>query len=1784
MVVDKRKDVTQDPDTTNNIPTMSFEAIKSEPTTPRSRDSIDDEIYNLFAKDPVKSPRKSDDFKEEIAKLRVDPPPINIDWDVEPTPPLEGLRRRKGRKILSFLEVAAKESSPKMSTLIRATSMDRMCLPRANSVSADEPREWPKLNVEGHPLPRYSEHYPTRLARNQAKRARRKERKNKEETEAAAAAAVDDFAKYFTRGEDGMLFIDFDKVPPGDEFVKLLTLINDMLTASGVSYEKGKGFYMLPRGEDSPKLEGEFEPQMFSSLMPTLPEIPPVTLKVSDDTKEFLSSFMDQFSQKASDVVSQAKVDVNFPQIDTDSFVSGIKNKMSSFLGHPITISVMCLLASIAVYTLVGKYVTTNPIVKTLAVAVSTVSAFYLCPELQGYLNQIREFFTLDVVGDMDVFEAQANEVLDKKVVAQGLVKPLLSFLYFVVYAKPCKTDFLEDFVSRAQGLEKLSKGFEFAVEFASTMCWDFLNAIGHLTGIERLKHSNSHFPQIAELTAEVEQIMHSFRMGADYNYDNAMVLLDLEKKITKLLTSIPYAKKYDGDRNAANMLLKVLSPFISKMSRSNYTGNGPRRVPLGICLYGNTGVGKSLCVTPLINDVLARVLEPAKILSFLRNHDDFVHAVDPNSDFWNGYHGQFVAMLDEAGHRFDGVGNPDPGCEMILRMINMVNYPLDMAHLDDKGNVNFRSQLVFLTTNRKKWDWKSMILPEAYARRFKVNYLQCPKVEWSTPDSLVTGVEWDRKLDLTRVKPNEDGDFDLTVYDFYPWDSLAGKVIGPAVTYDELVVECVQKFQKGAKEGEQLLKFHQKRKFAAFESVRGRFSADILLEADKIMKPQADDDVIDDALLREQLVKELGEECYAMVERYHLELCISKPTLADMVRKKVIRLRDTSREVWSKFVEMHIQPLCPFISSVCESITSFIYNHPLIAAATAGLSAFCFAWPFMRKVFETQSGDVKITKSSKKNAKKVAKARSLKSLKSSKTIAAVAPKPVVAPVVTPQGLAINENTDAMATKLYRYSMWNVGIVGETYGMAVCFGARLFQVPRHYYCYFEEKYEQYPDLQISFSRVGSADSSFTVNYSDLREMFFDTQRNTLIRERAELMGDESPKYADEIYIIMNKTLPSQKSIVKFLPRASDRLLGGPVMGGLVRPFTDGPGFRLHACRIVPSGLLDYTAYSNPDTYSYTISTVKGECGALLIRCDDRDATPVLLGQHIGGNGTVGASIPFSREVIEEAMMMASQVAFEDFDLDESPPAKLGEERPFETQGYALEGQFIEVCEGEQLRQPTTTSIRKSPLHGAWGESLYAPALLRKVDDGPDPHIKARANYSGHFAALDEQKVAGATSAYINAIFKASDKPEPKILSPAEAIAGDGELKGIPRATSLGYPFCNDSKDRGKTGYFGADGEYKLDTPKALALLDRLEFLIGEMKQGKRSKFVYADFLKDERLKKTKVAEGRSRLVSASPVDLLALQRMYFGSFVAWMSRNRIHNGVALGVNPYGVEWQIIKDHLQSVGTSCIFGDYSRYDGSLSPRIMYACLEVIESFYTNSTEEERRIRAILFEDVVNSRHIMTTESDDGGTVGLIYEWFGSNPSGNFLTTVLNSVCNNILLRYAIKVASESAAVNVTFQDIEENCRFITFGDDNGLSLSDSFKHVTQSNLTAAFETIGLTYTDEDKLGVMFDHRDVTSCSFLKRGWRWEPVLGRWVAPLSLVTILEMPYWTKKSASPTDLFSTVQLSLLELSLHGQEVFNAWAPLILRASRELAGYSPVFSTWRACLNEACSLEGEY
>lgn len=79
-------------------------------------------------------------------------------------------------------------------------------------------------------------------------------------------------------------------------------------------------------------------------------------------------------------------------------------------------------------------------------------------------------------------------------------------------------------------------------------------------------------------------------------------------------------------------------------------------------------------------------------------------------------------------------------------------------------------------------------------------------------------------------------------------------------------------------------------------------------------------------------------------------------------------------------------------------------------------------------------------------------------------------------------------------------------------------------------------------------------------------------------------------------------------------------------------------------------------------------------------------------------------------------------------------------------------------------------------------------------------------------------------------------------------------------------------------------------------------MIEKAKDGERSEVIFMDILKDETLKKSKVDIGKTRLISASPLDYSIVCRMYFLSFSMALMNTRLDNGVAVGTNVYSDDW------------------------------------------------------------------------------------------------------------------------------------------------------------------------------------------------------------------------------------------------------------------------------------------
>ena len=168
------------------------------------------------------------------------------------------------------------------------------------------------------------------------------------------------------------------------------------------------------------------------------------------------------------------------------------------------------------------------------------------------------------------------------------------------------------------------------------------------------------------------------------------------------------------------------------------------------------------------------------------------------------------------------------------------------------------------------------------------------------------------------------------------------------------------------------------------------------------------------------------------------------------------------------------------------------------------------------------------------------------------------------------------------------------------------------------------------------------------------------------------------------------------------------------------------------------------------------------------------------------------------------------------------------------------------------------------------------------------------------------------------------------------------------------------------------------------------------------------------------------------------------------------NESAVGIKAQTMEWCLLANRL-NIFKNVIAGDFSDYDGTLHPKILWKVYEIIESFYANDDsfqEGDDKVRKELWHNIVCSTHI---------NGNILYNLNHSQPSGNPATAILNSMYNSIACRYTFYKRCS--------YNFNEEVVMIAYGDDNVLSISDTVKgKFNQETMSEDFAEIGMTYTD------------------------------------------------------------------------------------------------------------------
>lgn len=216
----------------------------------------------------------------------------------------------------------------------------------------------------------------------------------------------------------------------------------------------------------------------------------------------------------------------------------------------------------------------------------------------------------------------------------------------------------------------------------------------------------------------------------------------------------------------------------LAKTAMSLSFNDQSRFTPFVLYLYGESNIGKSMAQDFLLKDLFISTGRP-----FDYRRDVYVRNVQ--QDHWDGYLGQPAVIFDDFCQDLDPTTRMSELNELI-RMKNTAAYPLKMAHLEEKGNVKFVSDFVYISANQELGNELCSLVshPDAILRRRDVVANVKLRPEYALPNG-----------HINKQKLHPDWSFDPRIYTFSIMDPLNNTLITDSLSYFDFVRYCAREW-----------------------------------------------------------------------------------------------------------------------------------------------------------------------------------------------------------------------------------------------------------------------------------------------------------------------------------------------------------------------------------------------------------------------------------------------------------------------------------------------------------------------------------------------------------------------------------------------------------------------------------------------------------------------------------------------------------------------------------------------------------------------------------------------------------------------------------------------------------------------------------------------------------------------------------------------------------------------------------------------------------------------------
>nr|WAX26098.1 MAG: RNA-dependent RNA polymerase [Army ant associated dicistrovirus 10] len=1154
--------------------------------------------------------------------------------------------------------------------------------------------------------------------------------------------------------------------------------------------------------------------------------------------------------------------------------------------------------------------------------------------------------------------------------------------------------------------------------------------------------------------------------------------------------------------------VLKELKNLMWKIEQSGVLTDGPRPKPVVVYMYGDTQCGKSTVSYPLAVAACkpeGEDLKPGEEWCW-RNS---IYARHSEQDFWDAYRDHRCIVYDDFGQRRDLASLPNPELFEIIRLANGYPYSMHMAHLDEKANTRCKAEIVFCSSNCKKPKVESLNCPDAVLERIDFPVEVKLKTEYSVEVKLPGGATR-RKFDNTRFKEFTMDAYIFVIYDFFAEDYKV------ECTFDELIKRIRDKRDEN---------------FAFYE------------DYEKFLNNMASQGIFDWFSSHFP-----GRSAVSVATDGVMEVWDQFPPMFGRLSRLCARNTFDPRDSLPLRV---VDPVPNFLALALKAL-------PLVAIPFG----VYFAWKSLRKTREnvvTVPAKV-FSESVYNNSPKVESVYNNQPKTESQEIPFRFRKfkqesqSNLVDKLTAEGI-LDVNSVEILHSVVKRNMYSVTFKDFKLGYMIFLVGRIAVFPAHFVYQFAEALQQDPECYIQIAnevlKVGQR-----VYVRD-------------IVDSAVLCDSDVEGQSKDICAAVIPSVTDHRDITQRFVEESDMQFtaGSKVILPLISKISDDVvAVNIHYSHNVVHNTEAVSVNSVlgktiivPSSFQYNIDTSNGDCGAPLIVCNNRISNGKILGIHIAGDKGCGISTPISckmAKAIKSNFSFESQINF--------PKLSYVREAPVD-----IEGQFVSHGKlTENLPSVSKSQLRPSVLYGEWGEAGKRPAKLFDREKNLKHQRVCAYGVPAHVLPLWEvNRVMRSLTQHLLDAERISqmDHVRSELQSfydfntAVTGIPGASYLNSIRRQTSPGFPFVLSKRTLGgKADWFGKD-EFVLDSEAALQVASKVEDRIDLALEGERYETYYTATLKDELRLIPKV--GKPRVFMAAPMDYILACKMYFGGFAAYMQRLRIFTGVAVGINPYGIDWSVLANYLRQAGDNMIAGDFVGFDGtelvSILENLIYPINEVCRTF-SDWKEEHDKVRHVLWRDLCNFILIC-----DGDVISMTH----GLPSGHLLTALVNSLFVLAIFCLAWMRCFSGTSVELLFF---RKCRIVAYGDDQVVSVPTMYgEKYNQVYLTGFFKSVGMEYTMEDKISDAIPLRSLSDITFLKRKFVYSQRDGRWLAPLSLDTILNTPYWYRDTKDPGSVTrQCVDWALRELSIHDRLTFVDYSRAILCASAAKLKYYPAIT----------------